>query len=522
MAPMGGPSAGGANVAADGSLDADTETRCRDLLRTLPALGPQDGSAPADEEPALDGAEPELWAFSEDAAEGGVGGAVAGDPSERQVRQLMEAPADQVGGALFLSHAWDEPREWSKYFAAQPFTAAKQLQVSTGLRAAVNRKLARPRVWVDCASLYEPVRGGDPHVECDHPLAQVSFGPYQMHIRALKDPAFLPGSEGCSNGYTVLRLLQGHSFEGTMNIRSFDAAGRPDKQVDPRVVQWEIAPGCYYVRSAHVLSEDKISPEVAATKEPFQSRAEHLRSWCARLGLRDEVWVEFTLGSIRTECLALAEPMLAMQDGFVAVVTWNYFDRLWPLCEWAIFCAHRGPDRVQLAVDAFVGPALVEYHRAIRRLSVASAACREPLDRELLLGKLERIFVCEAHLATVGFEKPDPSAPLRRPVQQRQVDFSRVERYVRATAIAVFAREAALTATRRAHADDEAGWAGLSAELRLEELHGALRRCKPFDWAERAAAGPADAEAAYAAAVEGWWARQVLPVLSSERRRALR
>eukprot|EP00435_Cladocopium_sp_Y103_P055415 s510_g18.t1 len=37
---------------------------------------------------------------------------------------------------------------------------------------------------------------------------------------------------------------------------------------------------------------------------------EQLRRWCARLALREEVWLEFTLGSLRAECLLLADTML--------------------------------------------------------------------------------------------------------------------------------------------------------------------------------------------------------------------
>ncbi|OLP76278.1 hypothetical protein AK812_SmicGene43810 [Symbiodinium microadriaticum] len=60
-------------------------------------------------------------------------------------------------------------------------------------------------------------------------------------------------------------------------------------------------------------------------REPLK---EQLRRWSTRLALRDEVWLEFTLGSLRAECLLLADTML-------------------------VFCARCGTGRVQLAADAF-------------------------------------------------------------------------------------------------------------------------------------------------------------------------
>ncbi|CAL1152396.1 unnamed protein product [Cladocopium goreaui] len=56
---------------------------------------------------------------------------------------------------------------------------------------------------------------------------------------------------------------------------------------------------------------------------PQTPLTEQLRRWCARLALREEVWLEFTLGSLRAECLLLADTMLVrmtMHAGLVAVV----------------------------------------------------------------------------------------------------------------------------------------------------------------------------------------------------------
>lgn len=513
--------------------------RCKELLRRVPAFSPEDGS------PALEIVSPEFWSYrapGEPAAasppppqpDPKAKAKAAPAPAEPPPPSLdqLEAQPDPQRGGLFLSHVWDEPEGWSSLFGSQPYIAAKQIQVATGLRAAVARGLsggdAAPKVWVDYSSLPAQVTPED------HPAEQMQWGPYQIHVKELK--SFAPKLATATDGYTILNFPEGRSFEGVMNLREFDAAGRPSSHSTPREVKWDIPPGWYHVRSARVISEDTLSPAEAEAKPPFRSRVEQLRKWCFGLGLRDEVWVEFTLGSFRAECLLLADTMLTMHSGLVAVVPWNYFDRLWPLWEWAVFSAINGPGRVQLAVDTFSGPALVEYHRAIRRVDVSAAVVRDPRDRDMLLLALEKLFKCKAHRETLGYEKPCAHLPMA-PAQERQVDYAPVERFVRSTAIAAFAREAALQGLGRLGEDDQGGWTALAEELGYQELHSALKECKPFDWSrvahgqsrgeEAEAWGPSSvltdaAESIYLTFLEDWWEKQVLPALETERRRALR
>jgi len=511
--------------------DADAKARCCGLLRTVSArpgdslrdgCGSEDvaqveaniaeGGEPA--EVALAGADPQVWTFTDTQGEGDV------------ASQRPKAVHD-CGGGLFLSHAWDEPENWSKYFIGQTFQAAKQMQVSTGLRRALARNLARPRVWVDWASFPGAVSGGSPSIEGDHPFENMSFGPYCMPVKALKDPGFLKSTpDQKDSGYTMLHLPEGHAFNGTMQKRKFDEAGRPGQQTEPVEANWQLPPGWYYVQSAHVIAEGFVSPQAAERMDAFTSRHEHILSWCLRLELRDEMWVAFTLGSVRSQCLLLTEPLLVLHDCLVAVAPWNYFDRLWPLCEWALFCAHRGPDRVQLAVDAYIGPSLAEYHRAIQRLCVSKACCRDLRDRTLLLGLLQRSFKCETSLTTVGYRRSEAKLGSAiqaqvMPEQQWEVDYSRVERYVRATAIVLFAREAAVAACWLRSAvgvdcdEDEYGWAGLASELGLSELHEALRQCRPQLWLH----GGRDSSVALER-LDKWWRDAAMPVLRHELHKA--
>jgi len=133
-----------------------------------------------------------------------------------------------------------------------------------------------------------------------------------------------------------------------------------------------------------------------------------------------------------------------------------------------------------------------------------------------------------AHQATSTLyvsKRPVTLRDISVPVRERTVDFSKVERYVRATAVACFARESALVASGSLGYDDECGWAALADELGLSELHRALHQCKPYDWFNMVRINKyegEEAEAAYLQSVEDWWQGHVLPVLEDERLRVLR
>lgn len=469
--------------------------RCRELLRTVPL---EDLVTPNED----------LW---------------HGRPAGMETGMQLEAEADPEGGGVFLSHVWDEPFGWSEHFIAQSFTGAKALQVSTALYEAERRQLHQEgspmRVWVDFASLPPPVSPSD------HPLEQTIFGPYRLPVEELKRfvPRAAPVKVATKDGprYTLMHLPEGHSFTGTMRKTEWDDHGRPLQNPELEEVSWSIPAGWHFIRNCRVIPEGFISPWAAAEKPEYRPLTEQLRRWCQRLALREEVWLEFTLGSLRAECLLLADTMLTMHSGFVAVVGWNYFDRLWPLWEWAVFCARRGAHRVQLAADAFSKKTLVEYHRAMRRISVVNASCRDQRDRPILLEALEKLFNCSASMEMVGFKTGDSeSGPTV--VKERMVDYSRVERFVRVTAIAVFAREAALANSRQLEKTDETGWIALAQELGYDDLWNALKKCKPWDWTDVVQTEDLEqTDLAYEATVEAWWEDCVVPELERERQMAL-
>lgn len=508
--------------------------RSRELIRTIPAFpNPEQDGQPAE---ALVAAGSRLWIYRDRSipdesppepqppapkAKAAAKGKAEPPPDKGpEEKAKMEAKLDPQGGALFLSHVWDEPEHWSEHFTAQSFTEAKHDQVEHALRKAerrgFNRPGSSPRVWIDIASLPTPV------TPSDHPLEQVLFGPYKLSVLELKKlvPKVPDGQQLAQ--YTVLHLPEDYRFQGAMKLTKYDCHGRPLQNPEEQEVQWCIPAGWHFIRTCRVIPEGLVSPAAAAELEEYRPLKEQLRSWCLRLALREEVWVELTLGSFRSECLLLADTILTLHGGLVAVVTWNYFDRLWPLWEWAVFCACCGPHRVQLAADCFASKAVVEYHRAIRRLSVESTGCRDARDRPMLLDAFEKLFKCGVKDETTSFKKPSAAESISA-VKERKVDFAPVERFVRATVIAAFAREAALAASKKLGEDDACGWIALAEEMGFFELHRALKKCKPWDWMDAIRSkGSEGADEAYETTVEAWWGEQVLPELEHERQLAVR
>lgn len=500
--------------------------RSRELIRTVPAFASdkngEEGEPPAENvRPSLADAGEGLWLPPPDPNAEAADDAA---PAPMDVTDKPAAAADPEAGGLFLSHAWDEPKGWTEQFgeSEQPsFAAAKQLQVAASLREAERRQLQRPgaptRVWVDFASLPDPV------TQADHPLEQTVFGPYRLPVRELK--TFVPRQPDAQEqvAYTLLHLPEGHSFEGVMKQTAYDDQRRPLQNSPTEEVSWAIPAGWHFIRSCRAIPEGAISPWETEQKPEYRPLTEQLRRWCTRLALHDEAWVEFTLGSLRSECLLLADTMLTLHCGMVAVVAWNYFDRLWPLWEWAVYCARCGPHRIQLACDSFTQGTLDKYHGAVRRVSVLSAGCRDERDRTLLLDAFEALFHCKVTYDTVGYEKP--SGECTTVLKKRVVDFSAVERYVQVTAIAIFAREAALVASREHGVKDEAGWVNLAKELGFTDLHKALKLVKPWFWTEplrNEGKKEEEIDLEYRALVETWWEEHVLPELEMERQLALR
>jgi len=500
----------------DTMREAEKEKRCRQIIRTVTSE-------------ALQASSSSLWVYPDPNEEPPPPDpkAAKGAPPPEEAAAPLEADDDPEASGLFLSHVWGEPDWWVQLYGTAKFKDGKHLQVSAALQRAVHRgdllvPGRDPRVWVDCASLPDPV------VPFDHPLEELTLGTYAMPAKDLKhlipkvDGDKYPGDIN-AGGYTIINVAQeGYSFEGIMNLRKWDEQGRPLEKTIPQAVQWEIPPGWYHVRSARVIPEDRVSPEEAGQKAEFKPFVDQMRKWTNSLKLRDEVWIEFTLGSIRAECMLLVDTMLSLHGGLLAVVKWNYFDRLWPFVEWTVYCARCGPDRVQLASDHFAGTAVVEYQRAIRRLSVEKAGVRDSRDRELLLAMLKRIFKCDTKKVTDCYVKP-VDGRLIEAIKVPVTDYSAVERYARATAIAVFAHEAADVVDRKPEAGDQFGWAALAGELGLLELEVALKKSKPFDWEELSQLQPPEnREACFNALVADWWTGKVLPVLEDERKLAMR
>mmetsp|Transcript_34651 Transcript_34651/g.79335 ORF Transcript_34651/g.79335 Transcript_34651/m.79335 type:complete len:598 (-) Transcript_34651:38-1831(-) len=569
----------------------EEENACNDLRRCIPVealleskptlwLFPEPPPAVEPEAPAAEVAAPKAKAGAkarpgsqEKAAAKGKAAPKKGGKKEEVVEEVkpegLVAEPDRPGGGLFFSHTWHAPQDWESHFSLQPYMNAKMAQATSAVSRALSRGLVQgevPRVWLDLVSLPPAV------APADHPLEQTTFGPCVLPLMELKKMVEL--AEPTSEWFSILRLDQGYSYQGQLRFRSYDAKGRPIVNTTPFEAEWSLAPGHYYVKTARVLStvpvallrqvmkkgwlpedlvehqlsplefqeemqrrlealedmklvQQGLTPDEAAGKEAFKGKGELLRAWYQKLRLTEEVWLEVTFGSVRSLCLLYAETQLASHAVMVAITTWNYFDRLWPVCEWAMFCCRRGPDAVQVGVDLWIGHTLVEFHRALRRLSVSAARCRDARDRDLLYGLLASMFRCTAAKA-VTFKK-EKEDQLTRAVHELALDFAPVERYIRCTAIAIFAKETALASKCQLGIPDEHGWGALAVEFGLQDLNSALKLCKTWDWlnASRAAASDRSAgemasaiEEGYLERVQSWWSRSVLPVLEDERKLA--
>lgn len=480
----------------------------------MPGVTSTDGGA----EQGLDAADPLIWK--------------AGPPSEGQVAL---APRLEAGGkSVHVSHAWDEPASWSKWFGAQAYVEVKQLQVTEAMRGLAQwMKLQSEggddppfRVWVDHSCLPQAIKDSDQvPVSSDH-----DFGPFKIQVKALK--AILPTSQDAGRFYSMLTIpAEGFQYNGVLQNVQSDDPGQATGEDEAELVEWSLLPGQYFFTAAQRLSHaDGDSPDSIRVSDHVRPGQGDLLCWCTDQALDDEAWIRIGLASVRGACSVLFDSMLTLHSYLVPVVTWNYFGRLWPLVEWAIFCSRVGVDKVHLAADFFTKPALVEFHRALSSLSIEGAECHNPSDRRWLLSFLEREFTCTSKYVTPCFQKVTKGVLMA--VKERTVDFEPLERYIRATAVAIFARQAARTASRRLKCDDESGWIGLADSLGLSELHGALKRCKCWEWHQVAQSDAgvsqpegslaAAVELAYQARVEAWWADFILPVLEDERRRALR
>lgn len=459
-------------------------------------------------------------------------GDAAGENTQVFDKTSLSTPGKD--GEIFLSHIWEPPENWERFFPSSTYEAVKKLQVDSTTKRLAKRRLQSSskfrelRLWVDRASVPSEV-----HPE-DHPLFKTSFGeeglskstlkPYRMPTKELKQILFKEDTKI----YSTVRKEEPHGFEGILRIRERDIFGTPKTNPTDVSVKWEIPPGQYTVQKVCVTEQDGVPHMDYSVYQIVRDGP--LKKWLFGNKLRDDIWLEVTFGSCRCENLKMVETILALNELYVAVMPWNYFDRLWALYEWSIFCVVHGLGRMHLAVDIFLQGSAgdtssqhLEYRRMLRRLSVVNAKCQDKRDADFLWQKIQYFFQCDAIIDTT-YKVPmgdvlTGDVLLRK---TRMVDFSKFERYVRAGTIAAFAREMALTKAnspeKEKTEDSYMPWMDLAKEFGFTDLFNALKKWRPYKMCRTCG----EDEARYVREVEEWFASEVLPVMDDEAALAVR
>mmetsp|Transcript_16444 Transcript_16444/g.29871 ORF Transcript_16444/g.29871 Transcript_16444/m.29871 type:complete len:232 (+) Transcript_16444:2-697(+) len=148
----------------------------------------------------------------------------------------------------------------------------------------------------------------------------------------------------------------------------------------------------------------------------------------------------------------------------IVLLSWHYFSRLWCVYEWAAFLVWHEPRNVRLSVDLMMRPGTIDlYVDSVRSFSVSGAECFNEADRPLLLKKID------AYYNSIE-------------------DF---EKFVKGTAIALFARFAARPAGRSKNDADDLfmPWVNLAKELGFDRLQSNLLRAEPKLWKEMTRTG---------------------------------
>jgi len=218
-------------------------------------------------------------------------------------------------------------------------------------------------------------------------------------------------------------------------------------------------------------------------------------------------------------CITLIEEFIRRSDGMVVLFSWDYFDRLWCVYEWAAFLVHQSAEQVEMCVEFFLRPSTrALYLHSIKTFSVRNAKCFHEPDRVLLKDKIYQYYISEAAF----------------------------ERFAKYTVIAVLSRIAVHRSGRSAREMEEElrPLRALAEELQLPALKEALLKPNPILWrrralrartwgrtlseksdsAEKAGMGRTDSlsnlasslnwQMGYRASIDAWFKTEVLPVLA--------
>jgi len=264
---------------------------------------------------------------------------------------------------------------------------------------------------------------------------------------------------------------------------------------------------------AQVMGEQANYAEIKATELTIvaqdifaksQGRSESLRA--AETGIADGLgswkdvlfWVDKCCipqgHPLIKEYFSRLEDFIQRSDGMVVLLSWQYFERLWCIYEWASFLVYHSASNVQICVDYFLKPATQQlYLNSVEKFSVASAQCDVESDRAILRAKIAQHFNSET-----CFEK-----------------------FAKVTAVALLAQTAVRRAGRNKseYEAEFAPWIQMAERLGFQRLVAALRTARPMAWRVEAMRDSKDclghaAQAwleRYDALIMRWFEEQVLP-----------
>eukprot|EP00931_Biecheleriopsis_adriatica_P040261 TRINITY_DN23061_c0_g1_i2.p1 TRINITY_DN23061_c0_g1~~TRINITY_DN23061_c0_g1_i2.p1 ORF type:complete len:676 (+),score=151.05 TRINITY_DN23061_c0_g1_i2:46-2073(+) len=203
-------------------------------------------------------------------------------------------------------------------------------------------------------------------------------------------------------------------------------------------------------------------------------------------------------------CVSLIEEFLHRCDGMVVLLTWQYFEKLWCMYEWASFLVYHEPQDIHICADAFYRPATVSlYIESIKSFAVNSAKCEDERDRRMLQNK----------------------------VNQYYTSIEDFELFARCTAIALVAASTCRRSSRgQQHYETEfLPWVKLAEELGFTQVAEALLKARPQEWRRTAMQssffGGLESRSwqqRFTALQDEWFYAEVVPVLEVFKARAVK
>eukprot|EP00658_Telonema_sp_P-2_P052487 TRINITY_DN4070_c0_g1_i16.p1 TRINITY_DN4070_c0_g1~~TRINITY_DN4070_c0_g1_i16.p1 ORF type:complete len:929 (-),score=262.74 TRINITY_DN4070_c0_g1_i16:358-3144(-) len=208
-------------------------------------------------------------------------------------------------------------------------------------------------------------------------------------------------------------------------------------------------------------------------------------------------------------CVELIEEFLKRSDGMVVLLTWEYFQRLWCVYEWATFLIHHDPKSIDICVTGFLRPGNAHlFLQSIEEFSIDAAKCAHEPDREMLKAKVAQYYTSEK-----AFE-----------------DFAK------STAIGLIAVTAVRKAARKEQMDENNGlqpWVELAERLGFAALASALTKAEPEKWRDEALAASNNPpmtlgksargwQTTFEARLQQWFEAEICPALDTIKRQCAR